>query len=73
MKNLELVIKVVVPVSTSNLLGGNAQKNDFTKIERELRYFANALIRRGATIVSQTEVTPAAAPAAAPAPVKSAK
>jgi hypothetical protein len=66
MKNLELTLKVIVPISTSNLLGGNAGKQDFTKVERELRYFANALIRRGAQVVSSQEV-------AAPAPAASHK
>lgn len=63
MKQVNFTISVVVPVPAASLLGGNAANKGLSKIDRENRYFLNALIRRGATVVSQVDVKVEAAPA----------
>lgn len=71
MKTVNFVISCVVPVPAASLLGGNSANKGLSKIDRENRYFLNALLRRGAIVISQNEVKAtvpvAAKPAAAPA------
>jgi hypothetical protein len=66
MKNVKFTISITVPVPASAMLGGNVGTKELPKIDRERRYYLNALIRRGAVVVSQEEV-------ATPAPAKTAK
>jgi hypothetical protein len=68
MKNVRFTISVTVPVPASAMLGGSVGTKELPKIDRERRYYLNALIRRGATVEKQEEVVEKkAAPAPAPA------
>lgn len=67
MKNVTFTISCTVPVPAASSLGGNNSNKGLSKVDRENRYFLNALIRRGAVLISEVEVgKEVAAPAAAP-------
>jgi len=67
MKLYNFTVSVTVPVPDASLLGGNKANKGLSKVDRENRYFLNAIINRGGKLVSQVEVTDSPA-AATPAP-----
>lgn len=56
MKQVKFTLSCIVPVPAASLLGGNAANKGLSKLDRENRYFLNALIRRGAQVISQEDV-----------------
>jgi hypothetical protein len=65
MKTVKFTISCIVPVPAASLLGGNNANKGLSKVDRENRYFLNALIRRGAILVSQEDVATSTTPAPA--------
>lgn len=64
MKLVAFTISATVPVPAASSLGGNNANKGLSKIDRENRYFLNALIRRGAVLVSEVPVEEKSAMAA---------
>jgi hypothetical protein len=71
MKYFTFTVSATVPVPDASLLGGNKANKGLSKIDRENRYFLNAILNRGGVLISQVETDAKGVAVAAKAAVKS--